>query len=94
MSNYTRPLDKDYVDKPEDYLFLTMAFSRVLTKFLAKGQGVLIDLKGDMIKIHPELSRIVVFNDGKMMRVIDASERTDLKDGDMIQMFDKESLSN
>ena len=92
--NYTKPHDENYEDTPEDYLFLVMTFGRVLSKFLAKGQGVLIDLKGDMIKIHPELSRIVVFNDGKMMRVIDASERTDLKDGDMIQMFDKESLSN
>ena len=92
--NYTKPHDKDYEDKPEDYLFLTMAFSRVLTKFLAKGQGVLIDLKGDMVKIHPELTRVVIFNDGILMRVIDASERTDLEDGDMIQMFDEKSLSN
>ena len=40
--NYTKPHDKDYEDKPEDYLFLTMAFGRVLSKFLAKGQGVLL----------------------------------------------------
>ena len=92
--NYTKPHDPDYKDKPEDYLFLTMTFGRVLSKFLAKGQGVLIDLKGDMVKIHPELTRVVVFNDGKMMRVIKADERTDLEDGDMIMMMDKGSIEN
>lgn len=92
--NYTKPHDKDYEDTKEDYLFLTMVFGRVLTKFLAKGQGVLIDLKGNMLKLRSDVKRIVVFNDGKMMRVINADERTDLEDGDMIMMMDKGSIEN
>lgn len=92
--NYTKPHDKDYEDQPEDYLFLAMSFGRVLTKFLRKGQGVLIDLKGDMLKFKPDVTRVVVFNDGKMIRVINATERTDLEDGDMIMMMDKDELEN
>jgi len=92
--NYTKPYNENYEDTPEDYLFLVMTFGRVLSKFLAKGQGVLIDLKGDMLKLKPEVTRVVVFNDGKMMRVINASERTDLEDGDMIMMMDKGSIEN
>jgi hypothetical protein len=94
MSNYTKPHDENYEDKPEDYLFLTITFGRALSAMLDEGHGILIDLKGDAIKIHPEAKRVVVFNDGEMVRVINASERTDLKDGDRIIMIDKGSLEN
>lgn len=92
--NYTKPHDEDYEDTKDDYLFLTMVFGRALTKFLAKGQGVLIDLKGDMLKLRSDVKRIVIFNDGELVRVINADERTDLEDGDMIQMIDKGNIEN
>jgi len=94
MSNYTKPYDKDYEDQPEDYLFLVMAFGRALSAMLDDGQGILIDLKGDALKLHPEAKRVVVFNDGQMIRVINASERTDLKDGDRIMMITGENIQN
>jgi len=94
MSNYTKPYDKDYEDQPEDYLFLVMAFGRALSAMLDDGHGILIDLKGDAIKLHPEAKRVVVFNDGKMIRVVNASERTDLEDGDRIMMISGENIQN
>ena len=92
--NYTKPYDKDYEDQPEDYLFLVMAFGRALSAMLDDGHGILIDLKGDAIKLHPEAKRVVVFNDGKMIRVVNASERTDLEDGDRIMMIIGENIQN
>jgi hypothetical protein len=92
--NYTKPYNKNYEDKPEDYLFLTMAFGRALSAMLDEGHGILIDMKGDALKIHPEAKRVVVFNDGKMMRVINASERTDLEDGDRIMMINEKNIDN
>jgi len=92
--NYTKPYDDEYEDKPEDYLFLVMAFGRALSTMLDDGHGILIDLKGDALKIHPEAKRVVVFNDGKMMRVINASERTDLQHGDRIMMITGENIQN
>jgi len=92
--NYTKPYDEEYEDKPEDYLFLTMAFGRALRTMLDEGHGVLIDLKGDALKIHPEAKRVVIFNDGNMIRVIKANERTDLNDGDRVIMLDKGTISN
>lgn len=92
--NYTKPHDDDYKDTPEDYLFLTMAFGRALSAMLADGHGILIDLKGDALKIHPEAKRVVVFNDGKMIRVVNASEHIDLEDGDRIIMIDENNISN
>lgn len=94
MANYTKPHDENYEDTPEDYLWLTMAFGRALTSILSEGQGILIDMKGDALKIKPEAKRVVIFNDGKMIRVINADERTDLKDGDRIMMIDKGNIEN
>jgi hypothetical protein len=94
MANYTKPHDKDYKDQPEDYLWLVMVFGRALSAIFKDGQGVLIDVKADALKIRPEVKRVVVFHDGKMIRVIDASDRTDLEDGDRIQMIDKNFISN
>lgn len=92
--NYTKPHDENYEDTADDYLWLTMVFGRTLSALLVDGQGVLIDLKGDALKIRPEATRVVVFNDGKMIRVIDATERTDLEDGDRIMMIGKGSSLN
>lgn len=92
--NYTKPHDENYEDTAEDYLWLTMAFGRALSALLADGQGILIDLKGDALKIKPEAKRVVIFNDGKMIRVIDAEERTDLEDGDRIMMINNRSIEN
>ena len=94
MSNYTKPYDKDYEDTPEDYLFLVMTFGKVLSTMLNNGQGILIDLKGDALKLQPEAKRVIIFNDGNMIRVIKANERTDLQDGDFVQMIDKNNIIN
>ena len=94
MANYTKPHDKEYEDKPDDYLWLTMAFGRALSRMLDEGHGILIDMKGDALKIRPEAKRVVLFNDGKMIRVVNAEERTDLEDGDRIMMVSKGNIEN
>jgi len=94
MPNYTKPHDKDYEDTPEDYLYTSMVFARTLSRVLDDGVGILIDLKGDMLKLNPDAKRVVVFNDGDMIRIVNASERTDLEDGDWIKMISKDNISN
>jgi len=92
--NYTKPHDENYEDKPEDYLFLVMAMGRALSELLKDGYGILVDLRGDALKIHPNAKRVVVFNDGTMIRVVNASERTDLKNGDRVMMINKNNVIN
>ena len=92
--NYTKPHDENYEDTPEDYLWLVMAFGRALSEVFKTGQGILVDMKGDALKIRPDAKRVVVFNDGKMIRVIEAGDRTDLKNGDWMQMINKDNISN
>lgn len=97
MSNYTKPHIEDYEDTPEDYFYSAMTFSQALGAILENGQGILIDLKGDMKKMHPEVKRVIVVSDDNLVKIIDATtdERVDdLKHGDMVMMIEKENIRN
>lgn len=90
--SYTDPNREE--DRAEDVLFSMLVFSRAMSIIFNNGEGLLVDLKGDMCELQPELNRVIVFREGDMIKIIDASERTDLKEGDWIQMIDKDNLKN
>jgi hypothetical protein len=94
MSNYTKPDDKNYEDKPEDWLFCSLLFSGALGFLLKPGRAIFLKLSGDELKIHPEIKYVIVWNDGKNMAMHDASDRTDLKEGDHIIMIEEKDLPN
>ena len=71
-----------------------MAFSQALATVLEDGKGIFIELKGDALKIYPDAKRVIVFNDGEMIRVVKANERTDVKHGNWVQMIDKNIILN
>jgi hypothetical protein len=92
--NYTKPNNDDYKDKPEDYLFLVMAFGRALSEMLPDGHGIFVELRGDALKINPDAKNVVIFNDGDMMRVVKYEEDgSGLKNGDRIIMIAKNTLN-
>jgi len=94
MSNYTKSNEKDYDDKPEDWLFCSLLFSAALGHLLKEGRGIFIKLRGEELKLHPELKNVIVYNNGKCTRIMDASDRTDLKEGDHIIMIEEKDLPN
>ena len=92
--NYSRPEDSDYEDKPDDWLFGAPLFSRTLGLILREGEGIVVDLKGDMIDLYPDAKRVIVHATKHQIVVTDADERTDLKEGDWVKMIDGETLMN
>lgn len=92
--NYTKPNDENYEDKPEDWLFCSLTFSAALGFLLPEDKGIIIDIKGDMVDLHPTAKRVIVFNNGKRTEIIDASERTDLKEGDWVRVISSDNLKN
>ncbi len=90
--SYTNP-DREE-DRNEDLLFSMLVFSRAMSLIFKPGEGLLVDLKGDMCDLHPNSTKVIVFHDGDMIKIMDASERTDLKEGDWIQMIDNDNLKN
>ena len=91
--NYIKPYDDNYEDTPEDYLYLAMTFSQALNEVLDKGVGVVIEVRGDALNIH-DAKKVVVFNDGEMIRVVAAGEKSDLQHGNWVQMIRKDNVSN
>ena len=86
--NYTKPDNEDYEDKPEDWLFCSLVFAGALGTVLKEmGDGIFVELKGDELDLHPDAKYVIVWNDGKHISIIDASERTDLKEGDRIKVI-------
>jgi len=83
-SNYTKPNDPDHEDKPQDWLFGALLFTRTLGLVLPENHGVIIDLVGDMIELYPQASRVIVANQDDQIVVIDADDRVDLNEGDLV----------
>lgn len=92
--NYTKPNDDDHEDQPEDWLFGALLFGRTLGLILREGEGIVVDLKGDMIDLYPDSKRVIVHSTEHQIVVTDADERTDLKEGDWVKMIDGDTLMN
>ena len=47
-----------------------------------------------MLKLRPDLKRVIVHNTGATISVIDANERTDLKEGDWVAVVAEKDIMN
>lgn len=52
--NYTRPNDPDHEDDPKEWLNSALIYARGLSLFLEEGEGVVVDLHGEMENPYPE----------------------------------------
>ena len=92
--NYTRPNDINHEDTPEDWLYSALVFSEALGLILREGEGIFLETKGDMLKLNPDAKRVIVCCRDNMISILDADERTDLKNGDWVQVIDGDLMSN
>jgi len=84
--NYTKPNNKNHQDTPQDWLYTALAFSQALNIVIPPTRGVVVELKGDTLDIHENITKIIVHNDGKMMSIENISNDKDLKHGDWVEM--------
>lgn len=83
--------DKEHVVETYEDLYISrLIFVRALGALIQEGRGVFLEIK------RPDLglNRIIVMNDKDVIRVFNAEERTDLKNGDLIIMVDGDLLKN
>lgn len=78
----------------KDALFSAAVFGNALSHFIPKGTGIIIDLQEGRIDSHPEITKVIVHNRGTIIAVEDVTHRTNLKDGNLIQMINKDILKN
>jgi len=84
--NYTKPNDLSHIDNPKEWLSASLIFSAAMSHLLDHGEGVVVELKGDMIL--PEMasfSKVVVLNDGKRTVIEGLNEESETyEDGQMM----------
>jgi len=91
--NYTNP-NRDSDDTPEDWLYSVLAFSQALAVTIPEGQGVVVKLKGDALEINPDVKKIIVHHEGKMVSIENITEDDNLKHGDWVIMTKTENMVN
>lgn len=92
--NYTQPNNEDNVDKPTDWLFGALTFARALALTIPPNYGVVVDLQNDMIELYPHAKRVIIGHIDEGISVIDADERTDLTEGDVVLLMDDNISKN
>ena len=92
--NYTKPDDKNYEDSPNDWLFGALLFAKTLGFVLKEHTGIIIDLNNDLGELYDQAKRVIVYNDGKRITVLNADERTDLSEGSMVNIIMDDEIKN
>ena len=76
--NYTKPNEPNHEDSPKDWLNSSLLFARTLSLILEPGQGIIVDVKGD-VDLGEEIKKVIVFNRNEQI-FIEAFDR-DVKEG-------------
>ena len=92
--NYTKPNDKEYEDKPEDWLLTSLVFTRAISFLLPENCGIVVDLKGDAVNLYPDAKRVIVGHGDGRVYFECADERTDLNEGDWVEIIKAENIQN
>jgi hypothetical protein len=66
--NYTKPNDLNHQDTPQDWLNTSLVFARTLSLLLERGEGIIVDVKGD-VNLGEGINKVIVFNRNKQIIV-------------------------
>lgn len=86
--NYTNPNDDDHIDDPEQWLNSSMIFARTLGLILREGDGIIVDLMGDMVS--PDNSgknRVLVFRLNEQIHIEGVDY--DWPEGDFVNVLEQ-----
>ena len=76
--NYTKPNEPNHEDSPQDWLNSSLLFARTLSLILEPGQGIIVDVKGD-VDLGEGIKKVIIFNRDEQI-FIEAFDR-DVKEG-------------
>lgn len=89
--NYTNANDPDHEDNPTDWLNGALIFARALGVILRENEGIVVDLKGDMLTTLPErlegATKVIVFSHGGQILIDECEE--DVEEGTMAMIFNE-----
>ena len=83
MENYTNPEAGDTKQDVQDLLNASLIFARALGLILKNGEGIVVDVVGD-INLGPDVKKVIVFEYNDQVHIYKCEE--DLEEGTAVNM--------
>jgi len=85
-SNYTNPEQAGQGQNPQDLINASLIFARALGLILKEGEGIVVDIKGD-INLGEDVKKVIVFEYQNQVHIYKCEE--DLEEGTAVNMDQK-----
>ena len=82
-SNYTNPEQAGQGQNPQDLINASLIFARALGIILKEGEGIVVDIKGD-INLGEDVKKVIVFEFQNQVHIYKCEE--DLEEGTAVNM--------
>ena len=83
MENYTNPEQSGQEQNPQDLLNASLIFARALGLILNEGEGIVVDINGDVI-LGDDVNKVIVFKKDEQVHIFKFEE--DLPEGTMVSL--------
>jgi hypothetical protein len=91
MENYTNPEPWDMKQDVQDLLNASLIFARALGLIFQQGEGIVVDIKGDVI-LKEDTKKVIVFQHNNQIHIYKCEE--DLEEGTAVNMNNEENQEN
>jgi hypothetical protein len=83
QENYTNPEKAGQLQNPQDLLNASLIFARALGLILNEGEGIVVDIVGDM-NLGEDVKKVIVFQHNNQVHIYKCEE--DLSEGSAVSM--------
>lgn len=91
MENYTNPEQGETKQDVQDLLNASLIFARALGLIFKDGEGVVVDIKGD-VKLKDDSKKVIVFSHNDQIHIYKCEQ--DLEEGTAVSMNNEEDQEN
>jgi hypothetical protein len=91
MENYTNPEPGETKQDVQDLLNASLIFARALGLIFQQGEGIVVDIKGDVI-LKEDTKKVIVFQHNNQIHIYKCEE--DLEEGTAVNMNNEENQEN
>jgi hypothetical protein len=83
MENYVNPEQSGQEQNPQDLLNASLIFARALGLILNEGEGIVVDINGDVI-LGDDVNKVIVFKKDEQVHIFKFEE--DLPEGTAVSL--------
>ena len=83
MENYTNPEQSGQEQNPQDLLNASLIFARALGLILNEGEGIVVDINGD-VNLGDDVNKVIVFKKDEQVHIFKFEE--DLPEGTAVSL--------